>query len=172
MAYRSERTTPIVLSLAPGILARFGTFAKVGDFRIDVTLQTKFGCECIAEPFELPLFARVFKLMMRIKHERRPAEAPALSRAKGMKSNDEKSFAAETEGNFSIVRIGADSRVPSIMQPIFVMQALQLVPKCALKTQSAGVAVNARIRLHCSGARGTSWLKRLNTARFALLIAW
>src|SRR4051794_3357790 len=99
-----ERTAPRVIGDAPGVLARFGALARIGEIRVDVALEGNVARPNGASQSLEALFrTRPLELRVWIEHERRPPEPPGETRALRVKPDHEERGAREAEREMRVL---------------------------------------------------------------------
>jgi hypothetical protein len=84
-----ERATPSVFDSAARVLRRFRKAAVLGEHRVDIALQSRFGTpDDVLKSSIPPRLPEFLELAMRIEDERGPGEPPRGARARCMKPND------------------------------------------------------------------------------------
>src|SRR4051812_31651551 len=110
---RCKRRRPIFFDRAAGVLPRFARFAEVAQHRIHTALQLHVALsDGVLHALPLSVGAKSLELLVRIEHERRPAELARHPRAVRVQADDVKRLPAEAERKLRVGRIGLRARVP------------------------------------------------------------
>src|SRR5450432_3945258 len=131
-----KRAAPAVFDRAPRILTCFRPFAKVREIRIERALHRDLAlANGVLNALEATLATKAPELRVRIKDERRPAEAARDARTVRVQPDYKIGKAAVAEGEHWVVAIIAYGRVPLRIDVIAFVQALQLRPQARLERE-------------------------------------
>ena len=129
-----EGAAPSPLHGPSEVLARLRTGTEVREVRGQDTLEVTLPVSDDLLEAVVPAFlAQPVELVVGVEHEGRPREAAREAGARRVQPDDEEGRPGEAEGERRVFGIGAHGRVPTVVAPVLLVQALELLPEQPFK---------------------------------------